>query len=67
VYEADNSDTVSFLALFINWHNNILLPLIRKFFLIPNICNEFTTMQRKKRKKGSEKVRYEYPKKGPCF
>jgi hypothetical protein len=43
LYEVDSSDiiTVSFIALFVNWYNNRLLPLIRQFFLIPNRINEF--------------------------
>jgi hypothetical protein len=33
--------TVSFIALFVNWYDNRLLPLIRQFFLIANGVNEF--------------------------
>jgi hypothetical protein len=36
----DNT-TFSFIALFVNWYNNRLLPLIRQLFLIPNRINEF--------------------------
>jgi hypothetical protein len=31
----------SFVTLLVNWYNNRLLPLIRKFFLIPNRINQF--------------------------
>jgi hypothetical protein len=33
--------TVSFIALFVNWYNNRLLPLIRHLFLIQNRTNAF--------------------------
>jgi hypothetical protein len=41
LYEVDSSHipqfSVSFIAHFANWYKNRLLPLLRKFFLIPNI------------------------------
>jgi hypothetical protein len=43
LYEFDSRDTppiittVSFITLLVNWYNNGLLPLIRQFFLMPNL------------------------------
>jgi hypothetical protein len=43
LYDVDSTIiiAVSFVTLFVNWYNNRLLPLIRKFLLIPNRSNEF--------------------------
>jgi hypothetical protein len=46
VYGVDSSDItqqilVSCISLFENWYINILLSLIRQFFLIPNEIKEF--------------------------
>jgi hypothetical protein len=40
-----NNTTVSFIALFVNWCNDRLLPLIRQFFLIPIGMNELMDLR----------------------
>jgi hypothetical protein len=52
LYEADNSDyltiitTVSFIALLVKWYSNILLPVLRQFFVITNRINKFMDLRK---------------------
>jgi hypothetical protein len=36
---------VTFISLLVNWYNNGLLPLIRKFFLTPNRIIDFMDLR----------------------